>query len=68
MTHDKPKPCEFPSLDSCQKGFLWVKKESNLGLHPVFGLVLPVREVGFSQAFGLKTMDLFSESTNRVYV
>ena len=27
LARDKPKPSEFPSLDSCQKKFLWVHKE-----------------------------------------
>ena len=32
---DMPKPCEFPSLDSCQKRFLWTHKEFYLAPHPV---------------------------------
>ena len=24
---DKPEPCKFPSLDSCQKRFLWTPKD-----------------------------------------
>ena len=40
----------------------------NLGLHLVIGLVLPVRHVEFSEAFGLKYLDLFSESARRVHV
>ena len=41
---DMPEPCKFPSLDSCQKRFLWVHKEAGLALHPVVGLVLQVGE------------------------
>ena len=34
--------CEFPSLDSRQKRFLWAHKKVDLALHPVVGLVLQV--------------------------
>ena len=34
---DMPEPCEFPSLDSCQKRFLWTHKEVDHAPHPVFG-------------------------------
>ena len=37
---DRPEPCKFPSLDSCQKRFLWTHKEVDLAPHPVVGLVL----------------------------
>ena len=40
MVCDMPKPCKFPSLDSCQKRFLWTHKEVDLALHQVVGLVL----------------------------
>ena len=33
---DMPEPCKFPSLDSCQKRFLWTHKEVDLAPHPVF--------------------------------
>ena len=39
---DMPEPCQFPSLDSCQKRFLWTHKEVDLAPHPVVGLVLQV--------------------------
>ena len=32
---DMPEPCEFPSLDSCQKRFLWAHKEVDLAPRPV---------------------------------
>ena len=35
---DMPKPCKFPSLDSCQKRFLWTHKEVDPALHPIAGL------------------------------
>ena len=35
---DMPKPCKFPSLDSCQKRFLWTYKEVDLAPHPVVDL------------------------------
>ena len=43
MSHDMPKPWKFPSLDSCQKRFLWIHKEVDLALpHPVIGLMVPM--------------------------
>ena len=39
---DMPEPCKFPSLDSCQKGFMWTHKEVDLAPHPVTDLVLQV--------------------------
>ena len=30
MACDMPKPCKFPSLDSCQKRWLWTHKEVDL--------------------------------------
>ena len=40
MVHDMPIPCKFPSLDSCQKEFLWVHKEVEVALNLVIGLAL----------------------------
>ena len=42
MACDMPEPCKFPSLDSCQKRFLWTHKEVDLAPHPVVGLVLQI--------------------------
>ena len=42
---DMPKPCTFPSLDSCQKRFLWTHRVVDLSLHPVIGPVLQVGDV-----------------------
>ena len=39
VAYDIPKPSKFPSLDSCQKRFLWTHKEVDRALHPVIGLV-----------------------------
>ena len=39
---DMLEPCNFPSLESCQKRFLWTHKEADLAPHPVVGLVLLV--------------------------
>ena len=48
-----PEPCKFPSIDSCQKRFLWTHKEVDLALHPDVGLVLQVEDVEkFHRAFG----------------
>ena len=53
-----PEPCEFPSLDSCQKRFLWTHKEVFLALHPVVDLLLQVGDVEkFPHALGLENLD-----------
>ena len=31
---DMPETCEFPSLDSCQKRFLWTHNRVDLAPHP----------------------------------
>ena len=57
---DMTEPCKFPSLNSCQKRFLWTHKEVDLAPHPVVGLVLQVGDAEkFSQAFGFESLDLF---------
>ena len=40
-----PEPCKFPSLDTCQKRFLWTHKEVDLAPHSVVGLVLQVGDM-----------------------
>ena len=50
---DMPEPCEFPSIDSCQKRFLWTHKGVDLASHPVIGLVLQVGDAEtFPKALG----------------
>ena len=50
-----PKPRKFPSLDSCQKRFLWTHKEVDLAPHPVVGLVLQVGDAEkFPQALSFE--------------
>ena len=57
---DMSKPCKYPSLDSCQKRFLWIHKEVDLGPHPVVGLVLKVGDAEkFLQALGFESVDPF---------
>ena len=57
---DMPEPCKFPSLDSCQKRFLWSHKGVDLAPHPVVGLVLQVGDVEkFPQALGFEILDPF---------
>ena len=34
MACDVPEPCKLPSLDSCQKRFLWTHKKADLAPHP----------------------------------
>ena len=43
MACDMAEPCKLPSLDNCQKRFLWTHKEVDLALHQVIGLVLKAR-------------------------
>ena len=54
------EPCKFPSLESCQKRFLWIHKEVDLAPHPVVGLVLQVGDAEkFPCAFGFESLDPF---------
>ena len=57
---DIPEPCKFPSLDSCQKRFLWTYKEVDLAPHPVVGLE---HQVGDTETFplvhGFERVDTF---------
>ena len=51
------KPCKFPSLDSCQKRFLWTHKAVDLAPHPVVGLVFQVGDAEkFPQALGFESL------------
>ena len=60
VTCDKPQPCKFPSLGSCQKRFRWTHKEVDLTPHPVVGLVLQIGDAEkFPQALGFKSLDPF---------
>ena len=60
MACDMPEPCKFPSLDSCQKKFLWTRQEVDLAPHPVVRLVFQVGDAEkFPQAVGFKSLDLF---------
>ena len=71
MACDMPEPCKFPSLDSCQKRFLWTHNEVDLAPHLVVGLVLQVGDMEkFLHALGLESLDLyfFPESLSRVHV
>ena len=57
---DLPEPCKFPSLESCQKRFLWTHKEVDLAPHPVIRLVPQVGDAEkFPQAFGFESLDPF---------
>ena len=58
MVCDIPQPCKFPSLDSCQKRFLWPHKEVDLASHLVVGIVL---QEGYAEKFpyALESLDPF---------
>ena len=68
MTRDMPEPFDLPSLDSCQKRFLWAHKESDLGPRAFVGLVLQVGGAEKSPARHVVTKVLYrlsaSESTS----
>ena len=64
-----PEPCKFPSVDSCQKRFLWTHKDVDLALQPVLGLVLQVGDTEkFPHALDFESLDPFLESASRVHV
>ena len=55
---DTPEQRKFPSLDSCQKRFLWTHMEKDLDLHPVVGLVLQAGDADkFLRALGFESLD-----------
>ena len=57
---DMSEPCKSPSLDSCQKRFLWTQKEVDLAPHPVFSLLLQVADTEmFPQAFAIEDLRPF---------
>ena len=62
-----PEPCTFPSLDSCQKRFLWTHKEVALAPHPIVGFVRQVEDAEkFTKAFGFESLEIVSESLTAV--
>ena len=67
---DMPKPCTFPSLDSCKKRFLWTHTEVNFALHSTVGLLLHVGEAEqFPQELVFESLDpFFFQSESRVHV
>ena len=53
VTCDMLELCQFPSLDSFQKKFLWTHKQVDLAPYPVIGLVLQEGNAEkFPQALG----------------
>ena len=60
MACDMPESCQFLSLDSCQKRFLWTLKEVDLASHLVVDLVLQVGDIEkFPHALGFESLDPF---------
>ena len=58
---DMPKPFKCPSLDDCQKRFLWTLKEVEIARHTVVGLVFQVGDAEtFPKALGFESLDPFS--------
>ena len=55
-----PERCKFPSLESCQKRFLWTHKAVDLPPHPLIGLVPQVGDAKkFTEALGFRGLDPF---------
>ena len=46
---DMPEPCKFPSLESCQKRFLWRHREVDFALISVVGLCSSSRSEEITQ-------------------
>ena len=63
MACEMPEPCQFPSLDSCQRRFLWTHKKVDLTPHAVVGLVLQLGDTEkFPRALGFETLDPFFQT------
>ena len=63
VAFDKPEPCKFPSLGSCQERFLWTHKEVDLAPHPDVNLALLVSDTEkFPSALGFESLDPFFQS------
>ena len=61
-----PEPCKFPSLNSCQKGFLWTHKGVDLAPHPIVGLMLQTGDAEtFLRVIGFEGLDPNSVATWR---
>ena len=56
VAHGMPEPFKFPSLDSCQKTFLWTDKEVDIASQYQGG-----DAERFSQALDLESWVLFSD-------
>ena len=55
---DMPEPCKFPSLDICEKRFLWTHKEVDLAPYPVAGPLLRLGNTEkFPHALGFESLD-----------
>ena len=59
-----PEPCKFPSLDSCQKRFLWTHREVGIAPHSVVGLVFEVEDSEkLPKALGFEGLDPYEVLT-----
>ena len=55
---DMPEPCKFPSLDICEKRFLWTHKEVDLAPYPVAGPLLRLGNTEkFPHVLGFESLD-----------
>ena len=70
-----PERCKFPSLESCQKRFLWTHKGVDLAPHPVVGLSeqsLPIYKLKLHKSvvtsilfYGCETWTLLTDSEKK---
>ena len=62
LAPDVPEPCEFPSLVSCQRRFLWAHKEVDLAPHPIVGLALQIGDAEKLHTVSKYWLGSFSQS------
>ena len=63
MACGMPEPCKCPSLDSCQKTFLWTRMGVDFAPDPVFGLALQEADAEkFPLALGFESLGPFFPS------
>ena len=64
---DMPEPCKCPSLDSCQKRFLWAHREVDFAPYPVIDLVLQEGDASkFPQTLGFERLDPFLRVSKQI--
>ena len=59
---DMPEPCKFPSLDTCQKRFLWTHKEVDLASSRWYCVLQVGDAEKFPQALGFERVNSLFQS------